>query len=107
MIKYSLVFLAVIYADSAYAGKASYYGKQHHGKRTASGERFNMNAMTCAHRKAPFGTIIRVSYRGRTVACRVNDRGPFVRGRVLDLSYGAAKQIGLVGRGVATVSLSF
>lgn len=107
MVKYILVFLAVIYADSAYAGKASYYGKQHHGKRTANGERFNMNAMTCAHRSARFGTLITVRYRGRSVVCRVNDRGPFVRGRVLDLSYGAAKQIGLVAAGVGSVSLSF
>lgn len=102
-----MVAIMLVMISPALAGKASYYGKQHHGKRTASGERFDMNAMTCAHRTARFGTQITVTYRGRSIVCRVNDRGPFVRGRVLDLSYAAAKQLGIVGRGVATVSLSY
>lgn len=102
-----LVFLIIMMGESfSQTGKASYYGKGHHGRKTASGERFNMNALTCAHRSARFGSWVTVTYRGRQVSCRVNDRGPFIRGRVIDLSYAAAKQIGLLRPGVATVSLT-
>jgi rare lipoprotein A len=82
---------------------ASWYGPGFHGKRTASGERFNQNAMTAAHRSLPFGTKLRVSYRGKSVVVRVNDRGPFVRGRGLDLSKAAASRIGLIAPGHAKV----
>ena len=82
---------------------ASYYGSES-GNRTASGERFNPNGMTAAHRTLPFGTRLRVCYRG-CVVVRVNDRGPFVRGRQLDLSKGAARAIGMLGRGVARVTV--
>lgn len=102
-----LVFLIIMMGESfSQTGRASYYGKGHHGKRTASGERFNMHAYTCAHRSAKFGSWVVVRYRGRQVSCRVTDRGPFIRGRIIDLSYAAAKEIGLLGAGVATVSLS-
>jgi rare lipoprotein A len=80
----------------SFSGVASYYGNES-GSKTASGERFNQNAMTCAHRSLPFGTKLRVSSGGRSVVVTVNDRGPFVRGRVLDLSKGAARALGMGG----------
>jgi len=86
----------------SFSGMASYYGNES-GSRTASGARFNQNAMTCAHRSLPFGTKLRVSHRGQSVVVTVNDRGPFIRGRVLDLSTGAARAIGLTGAGVGKV----
>lgn len=85
-----------------FSGKASYYGSES-GNRTASGQRFNQNAMTAAHRTLPFGTRLRVTHAGRSVVVTINDRGPFIRGRVLDLSKGAARAIGLTGRGVGQV----
>lgn len=72
---------------------ASWYGPGFHGRTTASGERFNQWAMTAAHRTLPFGTLVRVSYRGATAYVRINDRGPFVRGRSLDLSKAAAQRL--------------
>jgi rare lipoprotein A len=92
------------FGGRSFSGIASYYGNES-GSRTASGARFNQNAMTAAHRTLPFGTQLRVSHGGRSVVVTINDRGPFVRGRVLDLSKGAARAIGLggVGRVVAEV----
>jgi len=87
----------------AFSGMASYYGNES-GSRTASGARFNQNAMTCAHRSLPFGTRLRVTHGDRSVVVTVNDRGPFIRGRVLDLSTGAARAIGLTGAGVGRVT---
>ncbi|WKA28999.1 septal ring lytic transglycosylase RlpA family protein [Bradyrhizobium roseum] len=87
----------------SFAGKASYYGNES-GNKTASGQRFNQNAMTAAHRSLPFGTKLRVTHRGQSVVVTVNDRGPFIRGRVLDLSKGAARAIGLTGAGVGHVT---
>ena len=87
----------------SFAGMASFYGNES-GSRTASGQRFNQNAMTCAHRSLPFGTKLRVTHGGASVIVTVNDRGPFVRGRVLDLSTGAARAIGLTGAGVGRVT---
>ncbi|MGL4241480.1 MAG: septal ring lytic transglycosylase RlpA family protein [Beijerinckiaceae bacterium] len=86
-------------------GIGSYYGPELHGRRTASGERFNQHGMTAAHRSAAFGSRLKVTNlaNGRSVVVRVNDRGPFVRGRVVDISAGAARQIGMHGRGVARV----
>lgn len=88
-------------------GLASYYGPGLHGRPTASGERFNQNAMTAAHRTLPFGTCVRVvnMENGRTVDVRVNDRGPFKQERVIDVSLGAAKKLGLVDKGLARVRL--
>jgi rare lipoprotein A len=80
----------------SFSGVASYYGSES-GSKTASGQRFNQNAMTCAHRSLPFGTKLKVSSGGRSVIVTVNDRGPFVRGRVLDLSKGAARALGMGG----------
>ncbi len=87
----------------SFSGRASYYGNES-GSRTASGQRFNQNAMTAAHRSLPFGTKLRVTHRGQSVIVTVNDRGPFIRGRVLDLSKGAARAIGLTGAGVGHVT---
>jgi rare lipoprotein A len=87
----------------SFSGMASYYGNES-GSKTASGARFNQNAMTCAHRSLPFGTKLRVSHGGRSVVVTVNDRGPFVRGRVLDLSTGAARAVGLTGAGVGRIT---
>jgi rare lipoprotein A len=87
----------------SFSGVASYYGNES-GSKTASGQRFNQNAMTCAHRSLPFGTKLRVTHGGRSVVVTVNDRGPFIRGRVLDLSTGAARAVGLTGAGVGRVT---
>lgn len=86
-------------------GLASYYAHQFHGRKTASGERFNMHAMTVAHKTLPFGTKLKVTCEstGKSVVVKVNDRGPFHGNRVLDLSYGAAKALGTVNKGVSKV----
>jgi peptidoglycan lytic transglycosylase len=86
----------------SFSGMASYYGNES-GSRTASGQRMNASAMTAAHRSLPFGTKLRVTHGGRSVVVTINDRGPFIRGRVLDLSTGAARVIGLTGAGVGRV----
>jgi len=87
-----------------FTGIASMYGNES-GNKTASGQRFNENAMTCAHRSLPFGTKLRVTHNSRSVVVTVNDRGPFIRGRVLDLSTGAARAIGLSGLGQVTAEV--
>ena len=86
----------------SFSGMASFYGNES-GSKTASGQRFNQNAMTAAHRSLPFGTKLRVTHGDRSVVVTINDRGPFIRGRVLDLSTGAARAIGLTGAGVGRV----
>jgi len=86
----------------SFSGIASYYGNEA-GSKTASGQRFNQHAMTAAHRTLPFGTRLKVTHGSRSVVVTINDRGPFIRGRVLDLSKGAARAIGLTGRGVGRV----
>jgi rare lipoprotein A len=87
----------------SFSGIASFYGNES-GSKTASGQRFNQNAMTAAHRSLPFGTRLRVTHGGRSVVVTINDRGPFIRGRVLDLSTGAARAVGLTSRGVGKVT---
>jgi rare lipoprotein A len=91
----------------AETGIASWYGEEFHGRPTSSREIYDMNDMTAAHRTLPFGTYVMVTNLGndRSVVVRVNDRGPFVRGRVIDLSYAAASVIGLVGPGTARVRI--
>lgn len=88
---------------------ASWYGPEFHGKPTASGEKFDMQALTCAHREFPFGAIVKVTNvsKNRSVRCVVNDRGPFVSGRDIDLSYAAAKEIGLIGVGTGSVRIEY
>jgi rare lipoprotein A len=89
----------------AQVGMASYYK---HGRKTANGERFNPNGFTAAHRSLKFGTRVRVTNlrNGRSVVVRINDRGPFVGGRIIDLAYGAAKAVGLHNSGVAKVQVA-
>ncbi len=89
-------------------GVASWYGPQFDGRPTANGERYDMHAMTAAHPTLPFGTVVEVRNldNGETCRVRINDRGPFVRGRIVDLSYAAARSIGMVGPGTARVELA-
>ena len=89
-------------------GIASWYGRPFHGRKTANGETYNMYAMTAAHKTLPLGTHVRVYNRnnGKTIEVRINDRGPFVRGRIIDLSYEAARRLGLVGPGTAPVKIA-
>ena len=96
-------FNGAAHAES-WTGKASFYS---HGTRTASGERFQPGALTAAHRNLPFGTVLRVTNLAnqRSILVRVNDRGPFVRGRILDVSSGAADALGFRGAGVTQVKL--
>jgi len=96
------------YPSAPYA-VASWYGTDFHGRQTASGEIFDMYAYTCAHREYPFGTKLRVTNisNNKTVSCIVNDRGPFIAGRDLDLSYAAAKKIGLIGPGTCRVRIEY
>ncbi|WP_349371264.1 septal ring lytic transglycosylase RlpA family protein [Salinarimonas sp.] len=86
---------------------ASWYGPGFHGRKTANGERFDQDGLTAAHKTLPFGTKVRVTNvaNGKSVVVRINDRGPFVRGREIDLSRGAAKAVGMVGSGVAQVRM--
>ena len=93
-------------ASSAGTMLASWYGPYFHGRTTANGETYNMYGISAAHKTLPFGTELRVCYQG-CVDVRINDRGPYIGARELDLSYGAAKAIGLIEPGVATVSITY
>lgn len=88
-------------------GYASWYGPSFHGRRTANGERYDMNAMTAAHPSLPFGSLVTVrnTDNGREAVVRINDRGPFKKSRIVDLSYAAAERLGIVGPGTAIVEL--
>ena len=95
------------YAVFTQIGKGSWYGRWHNGRKTASGERFNMYQMTAAHRTLPLGTIVRVTNpaNGKTVKVKINDRGPYVAGRVIDLSAAAAKALGISRKGTARLRI--
>jgi rare lipoprotein A len=86
-------------------GKASYYGARHHGKKTASGERFDQHALTAAHRSLPFGSRVLVTNlrNDKSVVVRINDRGPYARGRIIDLSQQAAERLDMLRAGVVPV----
>jgi rare lipoprotein A len=86
---------------------ASWYGPGFNGKRTANGERYNMNGISAAHKTLPFGTIVRVTNlnNGRSLDVRINDRGPFVKNRIIDLSKGAAKKLDMITAGVVPIKL--
>ena len=92
-------FNAIVYT-------ASYYGKEHHGKKTASGQKFNMYDMTAAHKSLPFGTKVKVTNikNGKSVIVRINDRGPFSKSRELDLSYSAFQQISSISSGLVKIT---
>ena len=99
--------LPLAYAGNTTTGVASWYGPGFHGKATANGERYNQNGLTAAHKTLAFGTKVRVTNpnNGKSVVVRINDRGPYVGNRVIDLSKGAAQAIGMVNAGVSRVSL--
>lgn len=90
-------------------GKASYYGDDFNGKKTANGQTFNKNALTAAHKTLPFGTVVKVTNisNGKTVTVVINDRGPYVKGRIIDLSEKAAASIDMINQGVAQVKLKY
>lgn len=104
-----LLFILALTRHLSYdqVGIASWYGPGFQGKRTSSGEIYDMNAMTAAHKTLPFNTIVKVVdlETGRSVIVRINDRGPFVPGRIIDLSYAAAQELGIVQKGTALVGL--
>ncbi len=93
--------------DSSSSGQASWYGAYHHGKKTASGERFNQNALTAAHRTLAFGSTVKVTntLNNKSVTVRINDRGPYSKGRIIDLSRAAAQKINMINSGVAPVRI--
>ena len=88
-------------------GVASWYGDKFHGRKTASGERYNQRDLTAAHKTLPFGTKVRVknTQNGKSVFVRINDRGPFTKGRIIDVSRGAAKKLGMIKSGTAKVNI--
>jgi len=89
-------------------GLASWYGEPFHGRTTASGEKYDMNELTCAHKTLPFHTRLRVQNldNGRSITLRVTDRGPFVEGRIVDVSRKAAQELGMIGPGTARVRIT-
>ena len=95
-------------AGTSQRGIASWYGEPFHGRATASGEIYDMHGLTAAHKELPLGTWVKVRNlgNGRSVTVKVNDRGPFVRGRIIDMSYGAAQKLGMVGPGTAKVEVT-
>ncbi|MBQ0040100.1 MAG: septal ring lytic transglycosylase RlpA family protein [Treponema sp.] len=101
----SVFFLSAVHGLELYKGSAtcSYYAEKFHGRKTANGERFNMYDLTCAHKSLPFNTVLRVTNlaNGKTVDVRINDRGPFVADREVDLSKAAASKIGMIKTGTA------
>ena len=107
--KFYITLIALLISFTAQAqtesGKASFYSKNSSGRRTASGERLHHDSLTCAHRTYPFGTLLLVTNpsNGNHVIVKVTDRGPYVRGRVIDLSMRAAKELGIVAQGIAPV----
>ena len=101
----SFFILHSSFSQTPQKGKASYYSKKATGARTSSGERLHHDSLTCAHRTHPFGTMLKVTnpQNGKSVVVKVTDRGPFGRGRIIDLSWRAAKELGMLAQGVAMV----
>jgi rare lipoprotein A len=93
--------------DGIQTGKGSWYGKKFHGRQTASGEKYNMYALTAAHKKLPFNTMVKVTNlsNNRSVIVRINDRGPYAKGRIIDLSYLGARKLGYINKGVAKLKV--
>ena len=94
-------------SQKVFYGMSSYYGQDFHGKLTANGEIFDMYGVTAAHKEFPFNTVVRVTNEknGKSLLIRINDRGPYIAGRILDCSFGAAKKLGFVGEGTAKVKI--
>ncbi len=105
ILTFALIGFIPLQAQKQQKGKASFYAKKFNGRITASGERLHPDSLTCAHRTYPFGTMLRVynPANGRSVVVKVTDRGPFIRGRIIDLSWRAAKELGIISQGVAMV----
>ena len=103
----SLLGFTHLHGQPQQRGKASYYSKRATGARTSSGERLHHDSLTCAHRTHPFGTLLKVSNpaNGKSVIVKVTDSGPFGRGRIIDLSWRAAKELGMLAQGVAMVTV--
>lgn len=97
-----------MYGKRKVKGRASYYSSALEGRRTSSGDMYSGDSLTCAHRSLPFGTLLKVRNpkTNKEVVVKVNDRGPFVRGRIIDLSYAAAEKLGFVSNGIAVVEVS-
>ena len=112
---YKVLFLVLVFGFSACApkisqkGKASYYAAKFNGRKTASGEKFRNSKLTAAHKTLPFGTKVKVTNvkNGQSVKVRINDRGPFVAGRIIDLSKKAARRIGIIDEGVGSVEIRY
>lgn len=102
----ALAFACVVSSAHAETGFASYYGGKHHGRKMANGQVFNQWSDSCAHKTLPFGTVLTVTMGSRSIRCVVRDRGPFIRGRIIDISVAGARDLGLIGRGVGMVSIS-
>ncbi|QMU99482.1 septal ring lytic transglycosylase RlpA family protein [Borrelia sp. A-FGy1] len=104
---FSILFFVVMELNSATVGLASWYGEAFHGKVTANGEKFDMTALTAAHKELPFNTVVRVTnlLNNRVVVVRINDRGPFRKDRIIDLSKSAAEKLDFLGIGVAPVKI--
>ena len=105
IITFALIGFTPLQAQKQQRGKASFYSRKLFGRMTASGERLHPDSLTCAHRSYPFGTKLMVynPANGRSVIVKVTDRGPFVRGRIIDLSWRAAKELDIISKGVAMV----
>lgn len=109
MCSLSAVLRADGVADSMYvgSGKATYYAHSFHGRHMCNGEKYDKNDMTCAHRTLPFGTLVKVVNKrnGKSVVVRVTDRGPYGKGKIVDLSYAAAREIDMIRAGIVTVDV--
>ncbi len=103
----ALFTLSTLSLSAQTQGKASYYSNRLHGRRVSDGTRYHKDSLTCAHRTLPFGTLLKVTNKanGKEVVVKVNDRGPFLKGRVVDLSMAAARELGMVSSGVASVTV--
>lgn len=97
--------LFCVYALVTWQKTASWYGPGFHGRKTANGEIFDMYKITAAHKTLPFGTRVRITYKGKSIIVRINDRGPYIKGRDIDLSYAAAKELGMLEEGVVKVRI--
>ncbi|QDK44439.1 septal ring lytic transglycosylase RlpA family lipoprotein [Bdellovibrio sp. ZAP7] len=98
---------SALHTGSTAKGKASWYGESHQGNRTASGEKFDLNQLTAAHRTLPMGSMVKVTSlsTGKSVTVRINDRGPFTKGRILDVSQAAAQKLGFIQKGTDHIKM--
>ncbi len=102
-----IISVTITFSYSQSSGKASYYAHKFHGRKTSSGEVYHKDSLTCAHRTLPFGTKLEVTNpkNNKTIVVTVNDRGPFIKNRVIDLSYAAAKELDIIRQGIAFIEI--